>query len=85
MKNAAGKDDGLKQYYTATVGKLQCLISLGRYVEVNDMLNNEWNVLGEKLNMHGHIFRTNSITMEKSDIQMQNIVDAQMLSPLELA
>ena len=83
MKNAAGKDDGLKQYYTATVGKLQCLISLGRYVEVNDMLNNEWNVLGEKLNMHGHIFRTNSITMEKSDIQMQNIVDAQMLSPLE--
>ena len=58
MKNAAGKDDGLKQYDTATVGKLQCLISLGRYVEVNDMLNNEWNVLGEKLNMHRHIFRT---------------------------
>ena len=51
--------------------------------KVNDILNSEWGVVAKKLSIHGNALRTNSIAMEKTDIQMQNIVDAQTLSPFE--
>ena len=56
---------------------------MGRYVEVDTILKEEWQFLGDHLNAHGQNVRTNSITMEKSDLALQNIVDAQTLSPLE--
>ena len=56
---------------------------MGRYVEVDTILKEEWQFLGDHLNAHGQNVRTNSITMGKSDLALQNIADAQTLSPLE--